>query len=91
MKTATHFGQSFLLLVWLFRCAALQPETGLVASGDVPAEVAAETRGLAEEQPSLKAAREDARVVYVGTEPTRQKTNDGEKRLAKAYRVIHYR
>ncbi|NNE98462.1 MAG: hypothetical protein HKN25_05515 [Pyrinomonadaceae bacterium] len=62
-----------------------------VASEDVPPAVAERARRLAEDKPALKEAFDQSRVVYIGTEIIRWKTEDGDEDPRKIYRVIHYR
>lgn len=70
---------------------AYTPSKKLVASDDVPDSVAQKARLLAEKHPPLLESLQKARVVYIGTELLRRKTEDGEEYPTKIYRVIHYR
>lgn len=94
MKVLVLLSLGILPLILLVGCAGEQPRPGreeLVASDDVPEAVAGKARRLAEEQPALRAAMQETRVVYVGTELTRLKTEDGGDPQGKHYVVIHYR
>ena len=92
MKSTLFFVLGLLVLAGLSNCTSTKkPPSQLVASDDVPDDVAQKARRIAEDQPLLKSALSSARLVYVTTEVVREKTEDGEDGPEDLYRVIHYR
>ena len=105
MKTMTILGLS-LLVLWLMGCSTPHPPPQgeeLVASDDVPDSVAERARHLAvdrlvsgttfraEDRLDPETTLRNARIIYVGTEVERRKTDSGAEQPEELYRVIHYR
>jgi Cu2+-containing amine oxidase len=62
-----------------------------VASDDVSASEATALRRIAEANQALKESLDEMRVVYIGSEVVRLKSESGDDDPRKTYRVIHYR
>jgi hypothetical protein len=92
MKRSMFVGFSIVWMLLIGGCTATPKSTQtLVASDDVPTDLAEEARLLAEQHPTLASIMLKARVVYISTETTRWKTKDGEEDLRKIFLVSHYR
>ena len=92
MKRFWFVGLGLVSLMWFVGFSSTPVHSQkLVASDDVSASVAKRARSLAEEQPALRQTLRAARVVYVGTQVMRRKTDTGEEYPGKIYLVVHYR
>jgi hypothetical protein len=87
MKIYFAVAAAAAMLVGSLPVAAQIPGT---ASDDVPAAIAARARRVAENAPKLKARLIEPRMVFVGVELVRRKSDEGRE-LEPLYRVNYYR
>ncbi len=90
MRNRVFYITIILFFVFSLGCA-INRNGKLLASDDVPSSVEKIIRPLAEKQNLFISSLKNSKVVYIGTEIVRQKSETGKDSPIKIYRTIHYR